>query len=78
MIDKIRERYEELGSYSKVARQLNLDPRTVKKHVLEGGEESEVDPATEAYKLFSEGKNPLQVSVMLSDLKASCELSLRS
>jgi len=37
MVKKIRERYEELGSYAKVAKELSLDPRTVKKHVLEGG-----------------------------------------
>jgi predicted transcriptional regulator len=65
MIEKIRRRYEELGSYSEVAKELGLDPRTVKKHVLEGSEEPEVDPSSKAFRLFGEGKTPLEVAITL-------------
>jgi predicted transcriptional regulator len=62
VVEKIRRRYEEVGSYSEVAKELGLDPRTVKKHVLE---ESEFKPTPKAYRLFSEGKNPVQVAITL-------------
>jgi len=65
VVEKIRRRYEEVGSYSEVAKELGLDPRTVKKHVLEESEEPEVEPTPKAYRLFSEGKTPLEVAITL-------------
>lgn len=66
MVGRINEMYEQSPSYTKVANELRLDWRTVKKHVKhENKLEPEEDLAPAAYRLFHAGKTPIDVATTL-------------
>jgi hypothetical protein len=62
LVERIRELYAEYGSYKKVAEELNLDWRTVKKHVEQPPAEPSKPPASaKAFQIFDEGGTPVDV-----------------
>ncbi len=70
MKERIRKSYRESPSYTKVAKDLGLNWRTVRNHVKhipveEQPAEEVVDVAPQAYKLFRSGKSPLDVAIIL-------------
>jgi hypothetical protein len=73
MVDTINERYKELRSYIDVADELNIDPRTVKKHIKEesnkpnyiNSKKTDGVIAALAFELFEKGMKPIPVVIEL-------------
>jgi aspartate/methionine/tyrosine aminotransferase len=64
LIERIRELYAEYGSYKRVADELNLDWRTVRKHVHEQDqptEQPELPASARAFQIFDRGGTPVDV-----------------